>query len=228
MPFEGFTADAFRTLGQLKDAPHIETYRRVKETLKRYVDEPFKRYRDALVLTWVLPNQLPFETERNVFSRILKNDFGAGGSHSHKWMSFYRFGHTRIKDLQLGHSIHPDEFRISLYSGTNAPAIFRHVKNRMLYQKADFLMVLAAAFDEVPLALRMYDSKKAVLYEPYDKPDRLPEELLARACSLSVSWRLPAAEVVTYGPNLASAACDVMCALWPLYRFLLDDLVADG
>ena len=73
-------ADAFAIHGHLGSkgisAPgEPERYRKEKEVLKRAITEPFKRYRDDLALNWVIPNALPFETEKNVFSRILKNIF---------------------------------------------------------------------------------------------------------------------------------------------------------
>ena len=69
-PFQGFSLETFGLLGRLEAAPHISTYRSEHGNIREYLDGPFKAYRDALVLSWVLPNQLPFETERNVFSRL--------------------------------------------------------------------------------------------------------------------------------------------------------------
>ena len=110
LTFEGFAPEAFAILERLRDEPHIAQYRKEKAGIKRYITEPFKRFRDDLVVNWVLPNRLDFETEKNVFSRLLKNDFGAGGCHHHLWMAFYRPGRRRLTDVQLAPCITPDGF----------------------------------------------------------------------------------------------------------------------
>ena len=117
LTFGGFPAAGLDALARLKADPHIGRYREEKADLKRSVEAPFKQYRDDLALNWVIPNGLPFETEKGVFSRILKNDFGAGGAHHHLWMAFYRTGRTRLTDLQLSHAVYPDGFRWALYAG---------------------------------------------------------------------------------------------------------------
>ncbi|WP_243663954.1 hypothetical protein [Rhodothermus marinus] len=115
--FEGFAPEAFEALARLKSRPHIEQYRQEKPALRRYVQEPFRRLRDDLVVNWVLPNSLALETERNVFSRFLKNDFGAGGCYAHYWMAFYRQGRRRLADVQLIVSLHADGLRVGVYAG---------------------------------------------------------------------------------------------------------------
>ena len=129
--FEGFSEDAFAVLERLRAHPHIEQYRAEKDAITHFVTDPFKRYRDDLALGWVLPNGLPFETEKNVFSRLLKNDFGAGGCHHHQWMAFYRPPRRRLTDVQLSHSLYPDGFAFGLYVGEYAKGLFPHVKAQM-------------------------------------------------------------------------------------------------
>ena len=115
LTFDGFPDEGWDALERLRAEPHIGRYQEEKAVLDRAVTAPFKRYRDDLAVNWVLPNGLPFETEKNVFSRILKNDFGRGGSHSHLWMAFYRPPRKRLTDIQLSHAVYPDAFRWGLY-----------------------------------------------------------------------------------------------------------------
>ncbi|MBO6574378.1 MAG: hypothetical protein JJ896_03095 [Rhodothermales bacterium] len=112
----GFDDDAFSALSDLQERPVIEQYQEDRERIQRAVVAPFKLYRDDLVLNWVLPAQWPLETERNVFSRIPKNDFGKGGANHHYWLSFYRPSRSRLKDIQLAHSLFPDRFVLGLYA----------------------------------------------------------------------------------------------------------------
>ena len=142
LTFEGFPDEGFEALARLRAEPHIGQYQKEKEVLDRAVTAPFKRYRNDLALNWVIPSGLPFETERNVFSRILKNDFGAGGSHSHLWMSFYRPPRKRLTDIQLSHAIHPDAFRWGIYVGDYARGLFRPARERLLGEPRQSLALL--------------------------------------------------------------------------------------
>ena len=147
LTFEGFPAEGFEALARLRAEPHIGRYQKEKAVLDRAVTAPFKRYRDDLAVNWVLPNGLPFETERNVFSRILKNDFGRGGSHSHLWMSFYRRPRKRLTDVQLSHAIHADAFRWGLYIGDYAKGLFGPARRRLVEEPEVSLPILNALID---------------------------------------------------------------------------------
>lgn len=129
--FEGFAPEAFAVLERLRENPHVEQYRKEKEAIREYITEPFKKYRDDLVVHWVLPEGLPLETEKNVFSRLLKNDFGAGGCHHHQWMAFYQLRRKRLLDVQLSHSIYPDKFTIGLFVGDYAQDLLAGVLRKI-------------------------------------------------------------------------------------------------
>ena len=139
LSFEGFAPEAFAILERLRAEPHIEQYRKEKDGIKRYITEPFKRFRDDLVVNWVLPNRLDFETEKNVFSRLLKNDFGAGGCHSHLWMAFYRTGRRRLTDAQLAPCITPDGFTTGLFIGAYMTDLLKQAKHNIAADPARFL-----------------------------------------------------------------------------------------
>ena len=219
LSFEGFGPAAFETLGRLKAAPHVETYRAVKDDLQKHVVAPFRRYRDDLVLNWVLPNGLPFETERDVFSRILKNDFGAGGSHSHLWMSFYRPPRRRLSDLQLSHAVYADGFRVGVYVGSYSKGLFREARARMLDEKNESLGLLNG----------LIDAGYAFAFAPHvTKPEGHPEfsaplaalpDGLARAQGVWVMRRFPRADVEAWGPGLVPRMLEEMARVWPLYTF---------
>ena len=219
LSFEGYRPEAFETLERLRQEPHVERYRAEKEALRRTVQEPFKRYRDDLVLNWVIPNRLPFETEKNVFSRILKNDFGAGGSHHHLWMAFYRPPRKRLTDLQLSHAIYPDKCTVGLYVGDYARGLFGPARRRMLEHEAEALDLLNS------LLRRGYRFS----FAPHvTKPDGHPEvdapigrlpEGFHRAKGIWVRRAFPKDDVLAWGPDLVARALEEQAALWPLYRF---------
>ena len=219
LTFGGFPDEGFEALGRLRAEPHIERYRAEKEVLDRAVTAPFKRYRDDLAVNWVLPNGLPFETERNVFSRILKNDFGRGGSHSHLWMSFYRPGRKRLTDVQLSHAVHPDAFRWGIYAGEYAGDLFRAVRARMEAEPQATLDLLNALVGRgYRLAFAPHVTKPEG-HPEHDEPlDALPDGLL-KAKGIWLMRRISRAEAQALGPDLVGAAIDAQEELWPLYRF---------
>ena len=220
--FDGFPAEGLDALARLRAEPHIGRYREEKEVIQRAITAPFKLYRDDLALNWVIPNGLPFETEKNVFSRILKNDFGAGGSHSHLWMSFYRPPRKRLTDLQLSHAVHPDAFRWGLYVGDYAKGLFRPARQRLADEPEAALALLNA------LIARGYRFSFAPhVTKPEGRPEftrplaALPDGL-ARAKGIWIMRRIGREEMDALGPELVAQAIEEQEALWPLYLFLAE------
>ena len=229
LTFDGFPDEGFGALAALRADPHIGTYRELKPVLDRAVTAPFKRYRDDLALNWVIPNGLPFETEKNVFSRILKNDFGRGGSHSHLWMSFYRRPRKRLTDLQLSHAVYPDGFRWGLYVGDYARGLFGPARGR-LATDPDALPVLNALLGRgYRLAFAPHVTKPEGHPEFADPLDAVPDGL-DRAKGIWVMRKIGREEAEALGPDLVAAAIDAQEELWPLYRFLAEApaLVGEG
>jgi len=220
--FKGFEAEAFAILVRLRDAPHIEQYRAEKEGIRRYLTDPFKRFRDDLVVNWVLPNRLPFETEKNVFSRLLKNDFGAGGCHHHLWMAFYRSGYRRLTDVQLSHSITPNGFATGLFVGDYAKDWLRVAKQRVAAQPACFLSRVNALLQSPDWKGGLYhrDGKAAkVFFE--DSLTVLPA-LLPRATGLYLRRYACRDEVLQWQGSLVRWALDTLQALSPLYQAIIE------
>lgn len=217
--FEGFAEEAFAVLERLREHPNVEQYREEKDAIAEYVTEPFKAYRDDLVLNWVLPNRLPFETERNVFSRLLKNDFGAGGCHHHQWMAFYRPPRRRLSDVQLSHSLYPDGFAFGLYIGEYAKSLFRAVRAQMTEQPERALAMLNAliergyTFTYAPTVTRALSSP--TFTEPLDD---LPDDL-GRAKGMWVRRKVERDDVLDAGPEFVRLALDAQAVLWPLYAW---------
>ena len=222
LTFEGFPAEGYEALAALREEPHIGTYREWKDVLDRAVTEPFKRYRDDLAVNWVIPNGLPFETERNVFSRILKNDFGRGGSHSHLWMSFYRHGRKRLSDVQLSHAVHPDAFRWGIYVGDYAKGIFPAARERLVEDTRRSLPLLNALLERgYRLAFAPHVTKPEGHPEFEEPLDAIPDDL-TRAKGIWLMRRISREEAEALGPGLVGVAIDAQEELWPLYRFLVE------
>ena len=220
--FEGFTPEAFAILERLRERPHIEQYREEKEGIQRYIQAPFKRYRDDLVVNWVLPNRLDFETEKNVFARILKNDFGAGGSHHHLWMSFYRPGRRRLTDVQISHGISPDGFTVGLFAGEYAKDVFREAKGRIEAEPERFSRPRqhtagrGGRGDSPPTAVPERVARRTSttsLWQPYQSVWTRQRRCGSARCSRAKG-------VLAWEGTLVQHALEKVRALWPLYRFI--------
>ena len=221
LTFDGFPAEGYDALARLKAEPHIGRYQQEKEILDRAVTAPFKRYRDDLALNWVIPNAISFETERNVFSRILKNDFGRGGSHSHLWMSFYRLPRKRLTDVQLSHAVYADGFRWGLYVGDYAKGLFQPARQRLATDPAALPILNELLADGYRLAFAPHVTKPEGRPEFSEPLDTLPDGF-DRAKGIWVMRKISREQAEGLGGNLVGAAIDAQEDLWPLYRFIAE------
>ncbi|MEX0821644.1 MAG: hypothetical protein WD021_05825 [Rhodothermales bacterium] len=217
--FPGFTKEAFSILERLRARPHIEQYQADKPAIRAHLKRPFTSYRDDLVVNAVLPNGLRLETERNVFSRLLKNDFGAGGCHHHMWMSFYRPARTRLTDLQLAHSIRPSGFRIAVIARRAALQTFTHALDAHQDRSARVLDVINGQLAEAEggFYIRSRAGEQTDFTEPIDV---MPEDF-ASAASFGLYRFIPSRDVVRLGGGLLREALLSMKQLWPYYNLLL-------
>ncbi len=222
LAFEGWSPEAFGILDRLRETPHIEQYRKEKPGVTDDLKDPFKRYRDDLVVHWVLPNRLDLETERNVFSRLLKNDFGAGGCHDNLWMAFYRPHTKRLKDVQVSHRISPDGFDVGLYVGAYATDLLAEAQRRIEQAPDTFLRHVNPLLRQEGWTMRSHKgSGQRKSRERFRAPlDRVPDAFVV-ADGIGLRCRFPRDEVLAWGPGLVSNAIEAVLSLWPVYRFYL-------
>ncbi len=231
LSFGGWHPEAFSILERLREHPHIAQYRKEKEggKLERFIKAPFKRYRDDLVVNFVLPNRLRWETEKNVFSRLLKNDFGAGGCHHHKWLAFYRPPRRRVTDVQLSHSLWPDGLDVGLFVGGYAKDLLRQAKARVEARPERFLSLVNPLLAEGVwrFGFRMGSGTRAER-RVYEAPLAEVPEGFSRASDIWLRPRFEREEVIDRGPRMIRRALGAVRAVWPLYRFCLRDAPASS
>ncbi len=222
LEFEGWPVATFEMLDRLRANPHIEQYNEEKPGIHTKLKDPFKRYRNDLVVNWVLPNRLEFETEKNVFARLLKNDFGAGGCKDNLWMSFYRPGRKRLKDVQISHNISPDGFDVGLFVGGYARDLLKQTKDRIEQAPDRYLALVNPLLQKEHW--RFYfrtGSGKRKERHTYETPlEAIPKEL-SRANDIFVRHHVPRPAVLNLGADLVEHALDAVMAVWPIYRFYL-------
>ena len=220
--FEGWSPAVFEMLDRLRADPHIDQYETEKPGITEHLKDPFRRYRDDLVVNWVLPNRLDFETERHVFSRLLKNDFGAGGCHDHLWMSFYRPETRRMEDVQITHRVSPDGFAVGVYVGAHATDLLAEAKSRIASAPETYL-------DQVNVLLEQDDwrfythrgSGTDETHTVYTDPIDAVAASVSGADGIYLRHYIGRAETLDLGPRLVDRALDLVFDVWPIYRFYL-------
>lgn len=222
--FEGWSPEVFALLDRLRAEPHIDQYKKEKPGVTEHLKDPFRRYRDDLVVNWVLPNRLNFETEKHVFSRLLKNDFGAGGCHDHLWMSFYRPETRRLEDVQITHRVSPDGFAIGVYVGAYATDLLDKAKQRIADAPATYLDLVNPLLGRDDWQFYTHrgsgeNESKTVVDEPLD---HIPKSVEG-ADGIYVRHYIGREETLDLGAELVDRALDLVFDVWPIYRFYLAD-----
>lgn len=115
-----FTATTFELLAAIARTPTAAFYMERKADFKAHVEQPLQGLmrRSALHLPVMMRERM--ETQRNLFSRFIKNDFGRGGAWSNYWGAFYPRGSRRLEDVQLALWINARRLGISFYIGDYA------------------------------------------------------------------------------------------------------------
>jgi hypothetical protein len=225
--FEGWSEDVFAMLDRLRAEPHIDQYKKEKPGVTEHLKDPFRRYRDDLVVNWVLPNRLDFETEKHVFSRLLKNDFGAGGCHDHLWMSFYRPETRRLEDVQITHRVSPEGFAVGVYVGAYATDLLQQAKRRIADAPATYLDLINPLLKQSDWRFYTHrgsgeNETKSIYEEPLDAVPAAVE----RADGIYARHYISRADTLALGPELVDRALDLVLDVWPIYRFYLAQEVA--
>jgi len=220
--FEGWTSEVFALLDRLRAEPHIDQYKKEKPAVTEVLKEPFRRYRDDLVVNWVLPNRLNFETETYVFSRLLKNDFGAGGCHDNLWMSFYRPETRRLEDVQITHRVSPDGFAVGVYVGGYADDLLAEVKRRICDAPDTYMDLVNPLLKQDDW--HFYTHRGSGQNEKKDVYADVLEDVpssVAAADGIYVRHYIDREETLELGPSLVDRALDLVFDVWPIYRFYL-------
>ena len=222
--FEGWSEAVFAMLDRLRAEPHIDQYKKEKPEVTEYLKDPFRRYRDDLVVNWVLPNRLGFETEKYVFSRLLKNDFGAGGCNDNLWMSFYRPETRRLEDVQITHRVSPDGFAVGIYVGSHATDLLAQAKSRIRDAPPTYLDLVNPLLQRKNWRFYTHGrSGGSKTKTEFDAPlDDIPESVEG-ANGIYVRHYIGREETLNLGANLVDRALDLVFDVWPIYRFYLAD-----
>jgi 5-methylcytosine-specific restriction protein B len=125
-----FGKETFDLLNDLHEKRTAQFYNEHSDEFRAYLEEPFRNL--FVSIAERLPESITglMETEKRLFSRIAKNDWGRGGAWDYYWGAFYPKGGKRIADPQLFVFIAKDILRFGFYVGDyGAEARKRFAKN---------------------------------------------------------------------------------------------------
>jgi 5-methylcytosine-specific restriction enzyme B len=111
------TARAFELLEGLFQEPTGDHYAARKDEFQRWLETPFRDLMAQIIGR--LPTEVTerMETEKNLFGRIRKNDYGRGGAWPFYWGALYPKGNRRTEAAQLILSIKPDRLEAGFDMG---------------------------------------------------------------------------------------------------------------
>lgn len=127
-----YLAGAFEWLGKLAAQPTREYYLAHKEKIAAAVEAPVQELLRRVVSLLPEPIADRLETEKNVFGRLLKNDWGRGGVWDFYWGALYPKGGRRVEDAQLFVSVKPDVltygFSVGQYGGLQSARLLENLR----------------------------------------------------------------------------------------------------
>jgi 5-methylcytosine-specific restriction protein B len=112
-----FDVKAFELLAELHAHPFLSFYETHAKEFDTAIETPLKQLMSKVAGD--LPSSITdvLETQKRLFSRIAKNDYGRGGAWDYYWGAFYPKGGKRIADPQLYVFISSKGLRFGFYIG---------------------------------------------------------------------------------------------------------------
>jgi len=124
-----FGEEAFSLMQQLRENPNVSYYTANKAIYLEKIEEPFHSLMRKISSKFPESILKEMETEKNLFSRIPKNDYGKGGIYDYYWGAFYPKESKRTDSLQLYVMITPDVFRFGFDIGVYDKIYKNRLKN---------------------------------------------------------------------------------------------------
>lgn len=219
-----FTAKTFELLAGLHETPKKEFYAAHKSEFKEHLEEPFRRLFESVRERVREEIRECMETEKKVFSRILKNDYGVGGAWEFLWGAFYPKGGERTKDVQLWVSMHGERVEAGFSFGEYS----REKQKTFLANLAKHSDALASLLEAPFSALGLfYGSRDELEANAGDQPRASSftdwaSQIDDLGASLRVLW--PKNEVLEFSASeLSEKVANLFNALFPLVLLAIEE-----
>lgn len=146
-----FSARTFEMLLELRKAPTKSTYADNKEDIQEFVETPLRELFEEILSSLPAPMLEVLETEKNLYSRILKNDWGKGGAWDFVWAAVFPKGTKRTEAAQLFVNLHHDCFEAGFYVGEYGTEPRRRFERNLERHGAWLASKVAPAWDKLSL-----------------------------------------------------------------------------
>lgn len=155
-----FSEETFKYLGELAENPTREFYLAHKDSIQRFVEEPVQELLKGVGAN--LPEGMldRLETEKNIFSRILKNDYGRGGAWAHYWGAFFPKGGKRVTGCQLFVSLDQKGLKVGLFFGSQSGEQEKCFLANLKRYGSGLLQFLDESWEE---RIQFFDERKEVV-----------------------------------------------------------------
>lgn len=216
---EYFSEETFELLVGLEEDPTAIYYQSNKDALRIHVEEPIQRLlRGAVAL---LPPSMKerMETEKRIFGRILKNDFGQGGAWPYVWGALYPKGGKRTTDAQLFVFLDAEGLSFGFWVGESASDCRQRFLAKAPAQSAQLLGLIGSA-GSIP-GLRFGEGPKA-----HGNPSLNGTDWLAdlKAHGIRAAVFLTSEEVLaTEESALVQRIASTFQALYPLFQLAAEE-----
>ena len=146
-----FPPEAFELLARLMESPKVETYAEIKVDLQKSLVGRMQELVTSIVEGLPAPILASEETEKQIFSRFLKNDYGQGGVWPYLWAAIYTKGASRVTSSQL--FLHASQCQVScgFSIGESAGGIRQRFRANAFKNRAELQALLAPWYDEAGL-----------------------------------------------------------------------------
>jgi 5-methylcytosine-specific restriction enzyme B len=227
-PTTGFSERTFELLGELHRNPQKDFYLAHKTDFVAHVESPAQRLMRDVVAQLPASVKERLETEKGLFGRILKNDWGRGGTWDFFWGTLFPKGGKKFDGVQLYISVRHDRieygFGFSDFDSDQQPRFRRNVRqfasvllgslgerlSRLGLISGPMVTLVNGELDPAEIASRR--RWEDVLRDPGEEAPRLVVVLPA-ASVLQRSW-----------DDLVAGVLDAFLLLYPLALLaMLDD-----
>ena len=118
-----FTHQTFQLLAGLTETPKKRYYEARRDEFNTHLEDPFKRLLQSVAAELPQAMRDVLETEKRLFSKVLKNDFGRGGAWDFYWGALYPKDQKRIAAAQLFIWINRNRLEWGFYVGEYADKV---------------------------------------------------------------------------------------------------------
>ncbi|MBM3861134.1 MAG: AAA family ATPase [Verrucomicrobia bacterium] len=215
-----FTEETFALLAGLHANPTQKFYMANRNKFREHVEEPFQR------LFRQVRDRLPaaireaMETEKNIFARIPKNDYGRGGAWDFYWGAFYTKGGKRIKDAQLAMWMNHERFQASFYIGNYGSECRTRFDTNFEKYRDELVSLLEHKLTGLGMAFGYPDDVEP----PMDHQVTSFAEWAKHELGYSIRKHFPKETVITMSAKeLIQQVTDTFAAVFPLVLLAMSD-----